>query len=45
MHKFHINAVQLCEDTAYVEYFIKGIIELVKVNMFLILRVNLDSKI
>ena len=30
-------------DTVYVEYFTKAIIELVKVNEFLILRINLDS--
>ena len=32
-------------DTVYVEYFTNAIIELIKVNEFLILRINLDSKI
>ena len=31
--------------TVYVEYFTKAIIELIKVNVLLILLINLDSKI
>ena len=31
--------------TVYVEYFTEGIIELIKVNVYLILRINLDSSI
>ena len=32
-------------DTVYVKYFTKALIELGKVNAFLILQTNLDSKI
>ena len=32
-------------DTVYIEYFTQTIIELVKVNTFLVLQINLDSKI
>ena len=32
-------------NIVYTQYFTKAIIEFVKVNVFLILRINLDSKI
>ena len=42
---FDLKLTTFCVVTVYVEYFTKAIIELVKVNTFLILQINADSRI
>ena len=44
-NKFANTLVYLIRSTVYIQYFMKAIIELVKVNVFLNLRIDLDSKI